>query len=111
MNANNNGIHNNTVTIAMMTKEFHRWTEFISLEEEEESSSHSYFVQPKGEKKLSIGKLVFQSCHRYSYQTCIMKFQTCIILTEIPVVSKHATKTNANYLQEQHMLSVAEMAK
>ena len=51
MNENNDLVYNYTVTIAMVTKEYPSWTEFISWKEEEESSSHSYFVQPIGEKE------------------------------------------------------------
>ena len=109
MNANNHLVYNYTVTIAMVTKEFPSWTEFISWKEEEESSSHSYFVQPKGEKETFNENAGISELPRYNYHACII-LRNC----DIPVVSKHATKTNHNYLQEQHVLSfmsVADMAK
>ena len=105
------GINNYTVTIAMVTKEFPiaSWTEFISWKEEEESSSHSYFVQPKGEKETFNENASISELPKYNYYACII-LRNC----DIPVVSKHATKTNHNYLQEQRVLpfmSAAEMAK
>ena len=95
----------------MVTKEFPiaSWTEFISWKEEEESSSHSYFVQPKGEKETFNENAGISELPKYNYYACII-LRNC----DIPVVSKHATKTNHNYLQEQRVLpfmSAAEMAK
>jgi hypothetical protein len=53
----------------MVSKEFPSWTAFISWKEEEESSSHSYFVQPKGEtetcdENAGVSRVVMYVCCR-----------------------------------------------
>ena len=72
-----------TVTITMVTKEFPSWTEFISWKEEEESSSHSYFVQPKGEKE-TFNENAGISLPRNNYHACIIPTVTFQWLVNMP---------------------------